>query len=174
MSSRKLAAFFPLALLTFALAEPPSQPTVWASKPDVPAFEKIVNDRLAGGQASIDRLLAVKSPRTVENTVTPFDEALRQINSALYLSSLMQQVHPESTFRDHATKMVEKASAALTALSLNHEVYAALAKLDLSKADSATRYYMTRQLLEFRLAGVDKDEATRAQLKKLNDQLTLH
>jgi thimet oligopeptidase len=29
-----------------------------------------------------------------------------------------------------------------------------------------------RQLLEFRLAGVDKDDATRARLKKLNDQLT--
>ena len=34
------------------------------------------------------------------------------------------------------------------------------------------RYYVKRQLLEFRLAGVDKDDATRAQLKKLNDQLT--
>jgi thimet oligopeptidase len=35
-----------------------------------------------------------------------------------------------------------------------------------------TRYYVTRQLLEFRLAGVDKDDATRARVKQLNDDLT--
>ena len=31
---------------------------------------------------------------------------------------------------------------------------------------------MQRQLLQFRLAGVDKDDATRARLKKLSDQAT--
>src|SRR6202035_5642762 len=51
-------------------------------------------------------------------------------------------------------------------------VYQALAAVPLTQADPATQYYMRRQLLEFRLAGVDKDDATRARLKKLNDQLT--
>lgn len=159
-------------VVSVASAQVPSQPTVWAAKPDVAGFEKIVNDRLASGQGSIDRLTAVKGKRTVDNTLVPFDEGLRQINSALYLAALMQQVHPDSTFRDHATQMLQKGSAVITALSLNHDVYAALSGLDLGKADAATRYYVKRQLLEFRLAGVDKDEATRAQLKKLNDQLT--
>ncbi len=84
----------------------------------------------------------------------------------------MEQVHPDSAFRDHATAMLTKASAAQTAIALNHDVYNALAALDLSKADAATKYYVQRQLLEFRLAGVDKDDATRARLKKLNDQAT--
>jgi thimet oligopeptidase len=35
----------------------------------------------------------------------------------------------------------------------------------------ATRYYVQRQLLEFRLAGVDKDDATRAKLTKLQSEL---
>lgn len=147
-----------------------SQPTIWADKPDVAAFEKIENDRLAAGQRSIDTLLAAKAPRTVENTLVPFDEAVRQNNSAGYFANLMEQVHPDSAFRDHATAMLTKASAAQTAIALNHEVYNALAALDLSKSDAATRYYVQRQLLEFRLAGVDKDDATRARLKKLNDQ----
>jgi thimet oligopeptidase len=84
----------------------------------------------------------------------------------------MEQVHPDAGFRDHATAMLTKASAAQTAIALNHDIYNALAALDLSKADAATRYYVQRQLLEFRLAGVDKDEATRTRLKKLNDQST--
>ena len=68
--------------------------------------------------------------------------------------------------------MLTKASAAQTAIALNHEVYDALAAIDVSQADAATHYYVKRQLLEFRLAGVDKDDATRARLKKLNDQAT--
>jgi thimet oligopeptidase len=149
-----------------------SQPTIWTSKPDIAAFEKIENDRLAAGQRAIDTMLAAKGPRTIENTLVPFDEAIRQNSSAGYFAALMEQVHPEAGFRDHATAMLTKASAAQTAIALNHDVYNALAALDLSKADSATKYYVQRQLLEFRLAGVDKDDATRARLKKLNDQAT--
>jgi thimet oligopeptidase len=149
-----------------------AQPTIWASKPDVAGFEKIETDRLAAGQHAIDTLLAAKGPRTIENTLVPFDEAIRQNNSAGYFAGLMEQVHPDAGFRDHATAMLTKASAAQTAIALNHDVYNALAALDLSKADAATKYYVQRQLLEFRLAGVDKDDATRARLKKLNDQAT--
>src|SRR5438270_1591841 len=149
-----------------------SQPTLWANKPDVPAFEKAVSERLAAAQRSVDVFVAVKGPRTIENTLVPFDEAIRQINSGGYFASLMQQVHPDATFRDHATAMFTKATAAQTALSLNHEVYNALAALDLYKADPATRYYVQRQLLEFRLPGRDKHHATRARLKKLSDQAT--
>ncbi|HZW80183.1 MAG TPA: M3 family metallopeptidase [Candidatus Deferrimicrobiaceae bacterium] len=170
----RVAIFFCLPLVLAAVLSAQktavSQPTIWASKPDVTAFEKIENDRLAAGQRSIDNLLATKGPRTVENTLAPLDEAFHQINSAAYFAGLMEQVHPDATFRDHATAMVTKASAAQTAIALNHDVYSALAALDLSKVDSATRYYVTRQLLEFRLAGVDKDDATRARLKKLNEQ----
>src|ERR1700730_14699085 len=149
-----------------------SQPTIWAAKPDIAAFEKIETDRLAAGQRAIDTLLVAKGPRTIENTLVPFDEAVRQNNSAAYFAQLMEQVHPDAAFRDHATAMLTKAGAAQIAIALNRDVYAALAALDLSKADSATRHYVQRQLLPFRLAGVDKDDSTRARLKKLNDQAT--
>jgi thimet oligopeptidase len=163
---------FLLAAVLSAQSITVSQPTIWASKPDVAAFEQIETDRLAAGQRAIDTLLGVKGPRTIENTLVPFDEAVRQNNSAGYFAGLMEQVHPDATFRDHATTMLTKASAAQTAVALNRDVYAALAALDLSKADSASRYYVQRQLLQFRLAGVDKDDATRARLKKLNQQST--
>jgi len=172
----RLAIFFCLPLFIAAVLSAQStsvsQPTIWASKPDVAAFEKIENDRLDAGRRAIDTLIAVKGARTVENTLVLFDEAVRQNNSAGYFAGLMEQVDPEATFRDHATAMLTKASAAQTAIALNHDVYNALAGLDLSKADAATRYYVQRQLLEFRLAGVDKDDATRTRLKKLNDQST--
>src|SRR6185503_17936960 len=58
------------------------------------------------------------------------------------------------------------------ALSLNRDVYHALAALKLEGLDPATRHYVQRQLLQFRLAGVDKDDAIRARIRALNDKLT--
>jgi thimet oligopeptidase len=106
---------------------PADQPPLWSTKPDVNAFEKIENGRLAAAQRSIDDIVAVKGPRTVANTLANYDEALRQINAALYFSMLMEAVHPDAAFRDHATAMTRKISMAQTALSLNRDVYQALA-----------------------------------------------
>jgi thimet oligopeptidase len=173
MSLRKIKmSVIAVVFSAAAVAQTAPQPTIWASKPDASAFEKMVNDRLSSADKAIAEITAAKGSRTIENTLTPYDEAVRQINAAAYLSSLMEQVHPDAAFRDHATEMLRKASAAQTALSLNRDVYHALSGLDVGKADAATRYYVHRQLLEFSLSGVDKDDATRERLKKLNDQLT--
>ncbi len=174
---RPLAVFLVNSCLFFCALSltaqtPSSQPPLWASKPDVAAFEKIENDHLAAADKAIAALTAVKEKHTIENTLPLYDQAIRELNSAGYFAGLMQQVHPDAAFRDHATAMVSKVSAASSALSLNRDVYNALVALDVSKTDAATRYYVQRQLLEFRLAGVDKDDATRAKLQKLNVQLT--
>ncbi|HWZ99126.1 MAG TPA: M3 family metallopeptidase [Candidatus Dormibacteraeota bacterium] len=149
-----------------------AQAPVWASKPDIAAFEKIENDRLAAGQRAIDQILAVKGGHTIENTLVPYDEVTRQYNTAGYMAGLLFQVHPDAKFRDSAATMTSKVGAAGSSLSLNQGVYKALAAIDLTGADPATRYYVQRQLLEFKLAGVDKDDATRDRLKKLFDKLT--
>jgi len=170
--SRITIAVLLLATAGAAQDELKNQPSVWASKPDIAAFNRMENDRLAAVQRSIDEIVAVKGPRTIDNTLAPYDEAVRQLNTAIYFSTLMQQVHPDTAYRDAATVMTTKVSSAQSALSLNREVYNALVSLDVSQADSATRYYVQRQLLEFRLAGVDKDDATRKKLNQLNDRLT--
>jgi thimet oligopeptidase len=150
---------------------PKSQPPLWSARPDVAAFEKMDNDRLAAAQQAIDRILAVKASHTIGNTLAPYDEAIRQLSAAGNFSRLMQQVHPDKAFRDHATAMTTRVSSAETALSLNRDVFRALASLDLTKTDPATRYYVQRLLLKFRLAGVNKDDATREKIGKLRGQL---
>jgi thimet oligopeptidase len=176
MSKRICVAIFAVLLAraagVAAQEMPKDQPPIWTAKPDVAAFGKIENDHLAVAEKAIDELVAVKGLRTIDNTLRPYDEAVRQLNTAIYFSVLMQQVHPDEAYRDKATAMTTKVSNAYTALSLNQDVYKAIAGLDVSKADTATQYYVKRQLLEFQLAGVDKDAATREKLKKLNDRLT--
>jgi thimet oligopeptidase len=167
--------FIALSVASFAGAADsrPIQPPIWSTKPDAAAFDKIENERLAAAQRSIDAIVAAKGPRTIDSTLSHYDEALRQLNAALYFSSLMEAVHPEAAYRDRATAMTRKASAVQTALSLNRGVYQALAAIPDSSADPATQYYLRRQLLEFRLAGVDKDDATRARLKVSSKLLSL-
>ena len=106
-----------------------NQPTVWADKPDIAAFNKVEEARLAGAQKSVDQLLAVKDARTIDNTLAPYDEAVRQLNTASYFAGLMQQVHPDAAFRDHATAMIRRSAPRQSALSLNQDVYKALASL---------------------------------------------
>ena len=168
----RVVAVLLLATTAGAQEWPKDQPPLWSAKPDLAAFEKMENARLTAAQQAIDQIVAVNGPRIIENTLRPYDEAIRQLNAAIYFSSLMQQVHPDAAFRDRAMAMTTKVSSAQTALSLNRDVYQALASLDVSQADPATRYYVQRQLLEFRLAGVDKDDAKRAKLKKLQEELT--
>jgi thimet oligopeptidase len=172
-SSRSHVIVLLLLATTVAAQQPPiDQPPLWSARPDVDGFEKIENDHLAAAERAIDQIDATKGSRTIDNTLAPYDEAIRQLNAASYFANLMQELHPDESFRNHATAMITRVSKASTALSLNQDVYQALAGLDVSESDAATRYYVRRQLLEFRLAGVNKDDATRAKLKKLQDQLT--
>ncbi len=160
-------------LASWALAQnAANQPPIWSAKPDASAWEQIENNHLASAQRSIEQIVTVKGSHTVANTLQPYDDAIRELDSAAYFAGVMEQVHPDASFRDKATAMHQKVSAAATALSLNQKVYKALAALDLSKSDPVTKYYVQRQLLEFRLAGVDKDDATRAKIKQLRDHLT--
>jgi len=106
----------PVLVLAFILSassftQSPSQPTIWASKPDVAGFEKIVNDRLAAANAAIAQISSVKGARTIANTLEPFDNAVQQINSSLYFSTLMQQAHPGRDFpRPRITTSIPKSS----------------------------------------------------------------
>jgi thimet oligopeptidase len=147
-------------------------PHLWDKPLDPAVFEKRVNEQLDRAQKSIDQLLAVKGPRTIENTLAPYDDAIEKLDTAGYQSGVMQAVSPEANLRDRAQAMVQKVSVAITALSLNPAIFHALSDLDVSKADPATQYYVKRTLLEFRLAGVDKDDATRARILSLNDDIT--
>jgi thimet oligopeptidase len=129
--------------------------------------------RLAHAQQLLDELIAVQGTRTVENTLTKYDALLADLDAAGSQAGLLEQVHPDSTMRDASEKFTQKVSAFSSELSLNRKVYEALAAIDVSKADAVTKFYVEKTLRDFRLAGVDKDDSTRAKIKALRDDLVL-
>src|ERR1700734_2543223 len=147
-------------------------PHLWDAPLTPDTLQKRVDEQLALAQKSLDQMLAVTGSRTIDNTLSPFDDASLQLDVALLQANAMQNVSPDTAVRDRAQQLVQKVSTFLTALSLNHKVYEALAAVDPANADAPTKYFLQRTLLEFRLAGVDKDDATRARIQSLSDQIT--
>jgi len=131
-----------------------------------------VEHHLAASRAEIAKLTAVTEARTVANTVAPYDRACWHLRMAGSQSGVMFMVHPLAAVRDAMQELSQAVSAEGVALSLNREVYAAIAAVDASAEDDATRYYVDRVLLGYRLSGVDRDDATREKIRALSERST--
>jgi thimet oligopeptidase len=178
VSKKYFSVLFSAFLFCIGLVAQPGAPApedplhIWAGKATPDSIERWVDRRLELARQDVDRLTNVQGPRTIENTLAPYDEAADEIATAQMQTSILNAVHREKAVRDLAQKMAQKVSSAQTDLGLNPKVYKALSALDVSHADAATRHYMERTLLEYRLAGVDKDDATRARVRALQDKIT--
>ena len=139
---------------------------------DAPGLENWVRGRLAWQSQQIDSLLAAPGEKTLENTLRPYDDAVATLSATGSLASLLDSVHPDKSVRDKARELTQVVAEAATILSLNQQVYRALAAIDLAPADPGTAHYVSQILLNYRLAGVDKDDATRARLRELSDKAT--
>jgi thimet oligopeptidase len=156
---------------------PAEIPTLTAASEDIHTWEAggatsasalsaWVSARLAAHEAALAALLAVEGPRTPENSLRQFDEAIEQLNLAGAQAGVLNSVAPDKAVRDQAQDEAQRVSMAGSALSLNRAVYDALSAINLDGASPATKHYVERTLLGYRLAGVDKDQATRDQIRR--------
>src|SRR3954451_7776387 len=132
-----------------------------------------VSERLAAHETALANLLAIDTPRTAENTLRFYDAALEQLSLAGAQAGVLNSVAADKAVRDQAQQEAQRVAMAGSALSLNRAVYEALAAMRIDHCNPATTHYVDRTLLGYRLAGVDKDEATREHLKKLHERATL-
>ena len=145
----------------------------WTGHPDAAQLKARAEKRLAQAKAAMDRMLAVKGTHTIANTLAAFDEISRQLDMAGSQCGLMEEVSPDSATRATAEGVDQEISKFGTDLSLNRKVYDAIASMNLTGADPETHYYVEKTLRDFKLSGVDKDEATRDKIKKLQEELVL-
>jgi thimet oligopeptidase len=131
-----------------------------------------VGDRLAAHRSAIEALLSVEGRRTPENTLRLYDVAIEQLSLAGSQAGILNSVAADKAVRDEAQNQAQQIAMAASALSLNRPVYDALVAMDLAGASPATRHFVNRTLLSYRLAGVDKDQATRDRLQALHEKAT--
>ena len=132
-----------------------------------------VSGRLAAHESALASLLAIDVPRTPENTLRLYDAAIEQLSLAGSQAGVLHSVAPDKAVRDQAQLEAQRVAMAASALSLNRDVYDALAAMRIDHCGAATTHYVERTLLSYRLAGVDKDEPTREHLKKLHEKATI-
>ena len=167
------------ALLAALAAMPPpasatgNPPLFYSDRPDAGGFRTLCEAELANAQEALDRMVKAPGPRTVDNTLVPYNELMLHADNASYYAGLMQEVHPDSSFRATAEEMTQKAQKFLNDVSLNRGVYDAIRAVRLDGATPDTRFLVERTLRDFRRAGVDKDDATRARIATLRDQLVV-
>ena len=131
-----------------------------------------VSARLAAHENALAALLAVAGERTPENSLRHFDAAIEQLSLAGAQAGILNSVAADKAVRDQAQMEAQRVAMAGSSLSLNRAVYDALVAISLEGASSATKHYVERTLLGYRLSGVDKDEATRDRLHALHDGAT--
>ena len=145
---------------------------IWNGGSTADAAKQWTEAHLAASRVKVDELLAVEGTRTVANTLALLDKAQWHLRMAGSQTGVMFMVHPAAEVRDAAQELSQTVSAAGVALSLNQAVYRALEAIDASAEDAATRYYLERTLLSYRLSGVDRDEATREKVRTLSERMT--
>lgn len=122
-------------------------------------------------KALVEQLHAETPVEQGGNALEMYNEVLIILNDSLSEASLMAQVHPNKDIRDQAEACEQEASKLMTEISLDNQLYQALKATNESSLDQQGARMLEQTLRSFRRSGVDKDEATRARIKELKEEL---
>jgi thimet oligopeptidase len=145
---------------------------LWAGLEEPARAQEWVEAHLEASRRSIADLVTNPDSRTTVETLEIYDRAGWHLRMAGSQAHVMFMVHPLAEVRDAAQSLLQAIGAEGVKLSLNRDAYRALEALDASTEDAATQYYLERTLLGYRLAGVDRDDATRERIRELADRST--
>ena len=126
---------------------------------------------LSEAKAEFTALEAQTGEATVETVFGQYEsvsDALTGIGDVWYLRS----VHPDAEVRDAANKCSEEQSDFFSQIGLSRPYYDRIAAIDTSNLNEIERYMVEESLAGFRRSGVDKDEATRQQIRDLQNEIT--
>jgi thimet oligopeptidase len=152
-------------------AEPIDQAPFAAGLTDPASLTKSLDAHIDAAQQKLDQLVAIKGPHTVENTLRLYDDVVLELGRAQNPAIVLANMHPDLEMQKAADAVLAHAREVEANRLSNRAAYDALASIDASKADAASRYYLQRELGAFRRNGVDKDAATRARLTELRGKL---
>jgi thimet oligopeptidase len=133
-------------------------------------LEPYVKRILDSASKSLQSLLAKRGPRTVENTLRPFDDYRTVVNRGRVVS-LLADVHPDSAVRAAASRAETRLAAHNEARRMDRRVYEMLRAVDTSRADAEVRYWLRDLLDAFRRDMVDRDSSVRVRAAAIQREL---
>jgi len=120
----------------------------------------------------LQRLEQFGGTPTVDNFLEPLNGALVSKRNMSNAAEALAAIHPDAGVREAGDACGQAMSKVHSDFGLSRPVFERVSRVDLSAADADTQRFVEKLLLEYRLAGVDKDDATRARIKELNEEIT--
>jgi len=183
LKARSLAAS--LAIILAACASTPSAPPppsaavidaflaeLHTAPASAAAYTARCDQTLAHAASLRGALEASTGPATLQGDFAQYDLLYAVLSTGILESGLIQETHPNAEIRAAGEACTTRVSAFNSETSLSRPLYDRLAAIDLASADETDRFAVERALRTFRLAGVDRDEATRARITALNSDIT--
>ncbi|HEY0951594.1 M3 family metallopeptidase [Nocardioides sp.] len=133
--------------------------------------EARTRDGLAAARELADRLRE-DPPADVLEVLRTWDEVARALSGVAAAASLLANVHPDEEVRTTCEAAEVEVDRLVTSLRQDRRLYDVFAALDGSGLDPAAARLLDKTLEDFRRAGVDRDDATRARLVEINERLT--
>ena len=169
-----------LAVVACGGAKKPAAPELSSSYveitlADVDSAGKLAARCEADEAAFRERLAALESwtgAPTVDNYYRPLDSLTVSAANLVMHAASLGGVHPDGDLREAAEQCELLINKLFTDMGLSRPIYEAVSRIDTSGVDAETRYSIEKTLLQFRLGGVDKDEATRARIRELSEQIS--
>ncbi len=113
-----------------------------------------------------------KGPATIEADFAAFDTLNLLLDDSRSEMGLIAETSPVKAVREAADACQPKLSDAATAVGLSRPIYDRLSAIPVTGLDAVTRYTLEKLLTSYRLAGVDKDAATRRKVAVLQKKIT--
>lgn len=115
-----------------------------------------------------NEIRAISGKHDRENTLERLNEMDIAFERIFGMSELMANTHPDENVRKEAEDCYSRADEVMNDVSTDPQIYAALSDVDATALDDSAKRFVDKTLLAYKLAGVDKDDATRAKLSELN------
>ncbi len=127
---------------------------------------------LALAQEAKSGLERRKGPASMAVDFKAFDTLSLILSDAASDMGVISQSSPVAEVRNAAEACTPRLSDLTSQVSLSRPVYDRLSAIPTTKLDKGSAYTLRRVLLGYRLAGIDKDAATRAKVQALNTQIS--
>ena len=134
-----------------------------------------VRDRTSSGLSAATALveeLRGAPPASAEDALRRWDEVSLALSNVGAVAGLFANVHPSVEVRTAAEQAEVEVDKLVTELRQDRALHDVFAGLDASGLGPTAARLLDKTLEEFRRAGVDQDDATRARLAEISERIT--
>ncbi len=131
------------------------------------------DDQLDRGRRLVDELRGSSDAADAADVLQRWNLVTLALANAMSASSVMSNVLPSESLRTQAEVAMQEARKLATDLTLDADLHAIFADLDVTGLDDDARRVLDRTLRDFRRAGVDRSDDERERLRELAERETL-